>query len=474
MCRRSTHVMDLEFTSTESVFRSEEGIMSTSPTRLAGTGRSIDPIAVHSLLQLGAMVPPLSPWQGVSRLVPGKFGKFLACGDALMTQPRGRPTCSLEFAVSKVVEALDNTLLKLERPVLLFSGGVDSGLIAARLSALQRKEALLIHCSFGALDKETEVALAMADHLGLRIESWSPTESELWGCLDNPGAIYPAPFGDESTAPMAALAKHITTRFHGERITVIDGTGADGVFGMGSKVRQWRSVFSLPRIVRGGLGLPYTMGAWKSNGPIEYVSRLMKRASELTPSAACIAQNSLSQILYSNVGAKRVCQALDSWVETEVGQDLEFGMVAADVGLTCANIFAQKGLPILRKAEFKVCYPFLNDAMLHLGIDLLGEKFAAKPKVILKEALKKSVPPNMVDRPKAGFVDSSKTIFFSNDFIEILAAAVEAEAPLEPFLFRHNLKKVCALLRARKRLPQQTLNCLWAIAFADRWYRTAE
>jgi len=72
----------------------------------------------------------------------------------------------------KVVhQVLDDSLVEVcpeRNPVLLFSGGVDSGLLAARVAALGWRDALLVNYSFGDADPESHMAEAMAKHLGLR------------------------------------------------------------------------------------------------------------------------------------------------------------------------------------------------------------------------------------------------------------------------------------------------------------------
>ncbi len=45
--------------------------MVSTPCSLANENSQIDDEAVFSVLQFGAIIPPLSPWQGVHRLVPG-------------------------------------------------------------------------------------------------------------------------------------------------------------------------------------------------------------------------------------------------------------------------------------------------------------------------------------------------------------------------------------------------------------------
>lgn len=49
--------------------------------------RTIDPLAVFSILQYGAVVPPLSPWREIKRLLPGAmYQADLTCYDTILPQ----------------------------------------------------------------------------------------------------------------------------------------------------------------------------------------------------------------------------------------------------------------------------------------------------------------------------------------------------------------------------------------------------
>jgi asparagine synthetase B (glutamine-hydrolysing) len=148
-------------------------------------------------------------------------------------------------------------------------------------------------------------------------------------------------------------------------------------------------------------------------------------------------------------------------------------MVVADLGLTCANIFAQKGAPVLRGAGLTISYPFLSDAVVELGLAVLGKDFSLMPKEILRLALKRQAPAELVDRQKSGFTDPAQSVFLSDGFLEILDAAMDDSAPIRDLLVKSNVARACRALRSGNLLAQQTMNCLWAIAFTDRWYRTA-
>jgi asparagine synthetase B (glutamine-hydrolysing) len=104
---------------------------------------------------------------------------------------------------------------------------------------------------------------------------------------------------------------------------------------------------------------------------------------------------------------------------------------------------------------------------------VLEKDFSLMPKEILRMALKRQAPAELVDRQKSGFTDPAQSVFLSDGFLEILDAAMDDSAPIGDLLVKSNVARACRALRSGHLLAQQTMNCLWAIAFTDRWYRTA-
>jgi len=69
-----THMQDtyeVPYCDTHGRFFDESGNTAHRPNMLANTTSRPDETAVFSVLQFGAIIPPLSPWQGVQRFLPG-------------------------------------------------------------------------------------------------------------------------------------------------------------------------------------------------------------------------------------------------------------------------------------------------------------------------------------------------------------------------------------------------------------------
>ncbi len=92
-------------------------------------------------------------------------------------------------------------------PAILFSGGVDSSLLAARAKKLGWDDTLLIHYSFGE-DEHTQVARNVAHQLDLQMMEIADDPDQYESVFDHAG-MYPQPFGDHSTLPSFLIGQRL-------------------------------------------------------------------------------------------------------------------------------------------------------------------------------------------------------------------------------------------------------------------------
>ncbi|QQO55006.1 MAG: asparagine synthase [Thiohalocapsa sp. PB-PSB1] len=449
----------------------------SAPCRLANENSQVDDDAVFSTLQFGAIIPPLSPWKGIHRLLPGfrYQGTKMVC-PVDVVKGKNISMLNAEQQADEIDHFLD-TILKRHigeqrDPVLLFSGGVDSGIIASRLAALGYRDSLLLNFSFGDDDPESKLAEAMANHLGLKFERVSGSRRPCT-CLNDPGAIYPQPFGDHSTVPTSDLAHSVVERLSNQERLILDGTGADGAFGMTAKIDLWERMSRIPQIVKTSAAFAYGKMIWHRRGRIEYLARILRRSAEMPLLSAVLAQNPLAGTFYKKDNRHSVDDLLERWIGGWAGDKFATRVVAADLAMTCANTFAQKAQPILESGGHKILYPFFEVEAVSTSLSSISYWQMDEPKAPLKKSLARCVPHNMVYRTKSGFVDPSGKVFFDKEFIEHLRSTSEPTGPIAHMLEKKPILKSCELLARNKSLPAQTLNLIWAVVFMDRWYRTA-
>jgi asparagine synthetase B (glutamine-hydrolysing) len=462
--------------STQANFFDDAGRTSHHPSDLVGEEPRPSPEAVFSILQFGACVPPWSPWQGVYRFMPGyRYRGTTIVGPIELPEMEALSTTDLDRSADQVERLMDSILtdqLGDRTPAVLFSGGIDSGFIACRLAALGRTDTILLNFSFSGRDEEAELASQMAQRLGLTYVRVSPSVEDV-ACLEEPGVRYPQPFADRSTGPAFALADGVYRLRGNDDWQLIDGTGADGAFGMGAKVRRWPHVYRLPRTVRQLASTAYQRRLWQRPGRLEAATKILARSAQLPLLSASLAQNALSGRHYSSETQHVVNEALRGWTVGWSGGDQNQNLVAADLALTCANVFAQKTRPLLEREGHSVLFPFLDDAFVSMALGSLSDAPTGFAKAPLKASLARHLPKDMVHRPKSGFVDPKAEVFYDELFLAHLSHAFSDSAVVAPFINRNALALAHQSLGRGLPLPPQVLNFVWAVVFLDRWYRTS-
>ena len=467
-------------------FRIEDGALRTSDDlrTLYAHGDELDETAIYSYLQFGAVVPPLSPWKGIRRFIPGTTTAVSTSGElaireqsSLKSFPRVSPSPSIAQQVSTVVSALDRVLLEhcADRPVtILFSGGVDSGLLAARASAIGLKDVTLVNYSFGPDDPESKLAEQMARHLGLkfvRIEECSDG-SDVADVLQHAGRYYRTPFSDPSAAPTCALVRAVIAQSAAGGV-VLDGIGADGDFGLFAKVAQWQRLHSVPALGR-KLGAMAYRGtrAWKHDSRFEYWLRLLRRTSQWQYPFATFAQNALLGIAYhpSKESVHAIEGHLDQWLAYIASPEPRPQLIAFDLAQLCASVAAQKARSLFNGTSLNIVYPYLLPDVIEVALasaDWTGSE--KEPKWVLKAALAQHVPPTMVYRAKSAFMPSMPAKLGHKAFLAAFDKLLEPQSPMRRFLDRKFLQDIRPKLARKQELSPQVGRFVWGAVFANEW-----
>jgi asparagine synthetase B (glutamine-hydrolysing) len=453
--------------------------------KLVRSTDTLDEGAIYSILQFGAVLPPLSPWKQIRRIVPGRITTFR--DDPVRIEeaevPRERVwdrdsrSLGLDEQISIVLDTLDQAILAARQKhqiIALFSGGVDSGLLAARAAALGLQDTLLVNYSFGPNDAESLLAEQMAKHLGLSFQRIQDVGSgaDVEEVLTNAGRDYRTPFCDHSAVPTGKLVRSVISAF-GSEYVVLDGTGADGAFGLFGRSRQWQKLHSLPKgLVRIGSFGYKLFGLWQKDSKLEYWLRLLRRTSEHHFPLSAIAQNPLADIAYSL--PEHVSSEVESlgigWLRSISPEDPHLQLAAADLALVCGGIFAQKSKSLFADSDLEIVYPFLSTQMVRIALSSGNWQGAdQEAKWLLKAALARHVPSEMVYRPKSGFVAPMSEKFKSDAFLAAFDKLIAGKSQLSPFLEKKFLRSIREKITAKSILPAQTANLVWAVVFVSEW-----
>ncbi len=479
--------------STGSIFyRREPGaiVFSNDPRDLARGAPELDPRGVYSLLQFGAIVPPFSMWESVQRCLPG--AQTIVRATPLSLEETRQPFCAAFPAAGPPGDVatgavdlrvrLDATLrarCPTQRPAILFSGGVDSGLIAARVAALGWRDALLVHYRRGPSDPESALAQAMAQQLGLAMIRVDEDAAAWSSCLTRLVRDYPQPFGDYSTLPTWRLVQEIFARAEG-RDTVLDGTGADGAFGSFAKLERWRRLYLWPTALRRIAGAAYGSGrCWTCDGRWARVLGAARTSTRMVPTwAAIIAENPLDGIAYDAPASARsaVHAAIAAAIHAAFPDaPRELAARGLDLIHVVREMMAQKDAPLFLGSALEIVYPFLDPGLVRLGLEQSQRLPASESKAALKALLARQVPAGMVYRPKSGFAPPIASALRAAPLAAALQEhVIEGAGPLRPFLSRAVITRLARLAQAGRPLSHTSYNLLWTVLLTSVWLRAQE
>lgn len=443
----------------------------------------LDERAVYALLRYGAIPPPFTFYTQVQRIPNGHVLR-LAPG-------AGEPVCTPMFRLTDLLhrdggasqpdrwvsETLDAVLARVPASAMLyFSGGVDSGLLAARLGRLGRHDVRLLNYSFGPEDEESRLALRVASRLGFECHQVCHDLGKVGDVLERVGTDYSFPFGDVSAIPTNILV-HESLPLAGESRTVVEGTGADGAFGLGAEYRKWRRVYAVPRLLRRWAEGAYRGGQlWRYKSTLERAGCLLSKSAQLSFGHAVVAQNALERIAYATPAhvQAELEQAIQTSVEVmSAGTAARDQLSLLDLVLVCAGRMAPKSFDPLRAQGVRPIYPFLQPAMVSVSSSLSWEVkcTAGQDKALLKRLLACDIPPAWVYRPKTGFTRPARALFALAPVQEYLHEVVLS--PQNALLHYCRPRPVRHLVeRSRHRsLSVGAYNFLWALTFTSGWLR---
>ena len=462
--------------------RTPDGYVVADDLRLftALSASEIDARGVYALFQYGTIPAPLSLFQSVQRASGGQLLTLQTCPARESTAPlapdiQWRDPQAANYANRWLAGVLDAALAAVPRPAALyFSGGVDSALLAARLVRLGRRDLRLCNYSFGSEDQESVLAQQMAARLRLPFAQVTHDDGQVRDVLGRIGTDYSYPFGDLSTVPTNSLV-HGSLQVMEPRATVVEGTGADGVFGLAARYPHWRRVYSIPRRVRKLLADPARrLSVWKYNSDLARLSVFVSKTTRLPLALAVIAQNDLDGTAY-HMPARvhdemiELMRAPVRMLAPEAHGEVELSLL--DITMVCAGTMAPKSFDPLRTHANPPIYPYLNPVLAFGGASwpIVVKASNGVPKAVLKSLLESDFRPEQIYRPKSGFTPPYPQLFASppvQDFMRGVA--------LDP---RNTLLDFCdvtwvkhAIDRARVRqLGPSTYDFLWTLAFASGW-----
>lgn len=435
------------------------------------TGAALDAVGVYALLLYGSTPPPCTILRGVTRLAGGYVFRVSATTISATRTfvPDAAPTRDGTVAALRVTAVLDRLIAGLPANALLFfSGGVDSALLAARAMRLGRTDLQLVNYAFSANDPEAAHALRVASHFHLACERVGHDERHVGDVLDRFARDYAFPFGDLSALPTNLLV-HAALSGGTRPVAAIEGTGADGAFGLSAAYGQYDRVFRLPRFMRSVGDTAYRgLRLWRRNTYLERALRFVRKSTRLAIGPAVMAQNALDGIAYQ---VPAVAAAFEAPGESASAEER---LSLLDLAWVCAGRMAPKTFDPLRSRGVRTLYPYLEPELLQASTSVSwGVKSArGDAKALLKTILARDLPEALVYRVKSGFTPPYRTTLASPAVQALLHDVVlAADNPVLEWCDRPVIRQL--VTRAAKRAPLSVgaVDFLWALTFTSGWLR---
>ncbi len=385
---------------------------------LGAGGTDMDPEAIRIYLELGYIPAPLSFYSHVHKLRPGHFLYVDALGarDTRYWDFRhiAPDSALLRRSEADLIDELDElvrdaTRLRLmsDVPVGVFlSGGTDSAYITAAMKSVGGAAPHAFTIGFKERSHDEGPAAArIARHIGARHVIETLSVEDLLELLPTYVEEYDEPLADSSAFPTMAVA-----RLARRQVTVaLTGDGADELFGgyhyypiaeRLARISRWPNPSR--RLLRGMLGLvplhraKLLAGALVPRTPVAIFNYLRSSAKDFGPL--------VSDTLLQETSSSR------DWFE-RVAAEFPPGLGGADIGtrldmaFTLVDGYLQKVDVATMAHSLEARNPFLDYRLVEWSMRLpMHFKIRnGQSKYLLKKALCRYLPANLVYRPKQGF-----------------------------------------------------------------------
>jgi asparagine synthase (glutamine-hydrolysing) len=404
----------------------------------------VDASALQLYMRYGYVPTPFSIYLGVRKLPPGTFVR-IQDDCAIGELPRPRPYWSavdtalqaVKFSTGDpagVIHELDQHLSSAVRRQMVadvplgafLSGGVDSSLVVAHMQRLSSRPVQTFSIGFREHGyDEAQYAAAVARHLGTSHTELYVTPAETRDVIPLLPTIYDEPFADSSQIPT-----YLVTRLaRGEVTAALSGDGGDELFGgytryvLGARLARW--IETAPLILRKGLARCLTAispanwdAAYRLVAPVIPQSlamtmpghKLHKLASvidALSPDEAyrrLLSQWPDPEWLLASASAEA-----PTWADLEAGRaggiDFVESMMLHDQLAYMADDILVKVDRAAMGVSLETRVPLLDRQLVEFAwrVPVALKIREGRGKWLLRQALYRHVPRDLIERPKQGF-----------------------------------------------------------------------
>lgn len=460
----------------------------------------IDRTALAHYLRLGYVPAPFSIYQGIGKVSPGTILTIADGAEptsetywSFLEQARLGAQDRFQGSPEDAVERLDKLLGDaVERQMLadvplgaFLSGGIDSSLI---VSLMQRRSHHPVQTfTIGFKDpafNEAAHAHDVARHLGTDHTELILSPEDAIDVVSKLPAIYSEPFADVSQIPTYLISsmarRHVTV--------ALSGDAGDELFGGYNRylitARNWNWLSRIPaplRAASGRLACRVPASAWDRLGAMLPGRNMPGRLSDKVHKAARVMSAESSDGLYLELIAR--ANGLASLVIGEHGanhqvlaetpglEGVERMMALDAIGYLPDDVLVKVDRAAMA-VSLETRVPMLDDQVISfaLSLSLTHKLRGGRSKWILRELLKRYVPPGLTERPKMGFAVPIGT--WLRGPLKEWAEALLDETDMRQLGYL-DTKSVHAIWMRHKSGREDLSQILWNILSFQNWLKAA-
>lgn len=387
----------------------------------AGVPRDRDDEALGTYLQFGYIPDPQTAYRAIRKLPPASWLRVDATGKIeqgsywrLPAPNSGEPAASLrrEEVCERIRAEFDEAVrlrMIADVPIGAFlSGGIDSSLVVASMARHSNRPVRTFSIGFDSPGFLNELPYArlvaeryQTEHTELVVQ---PKELEL---ASRVAAMFDEPFADASALP-TFLVSEMTVR---SVKVALSGDGGDELFGgyhSFFEAEQRRSWDRVPAWIRGGLGplgelLPYSAYGKNFLYAFSRASSLERYAESISFTSHFLRERLFAPAWRRNGGTARLRQLFGEAI-LDHADPLSEAMYFEATAKLAGDILTKVDRTSMA-ASLEVRCPLLDHVLAEFAMTIPNawKTQGGKGKLILVEAFKDRLPPELLDRPKWGF-----------------------------------------------------------------------
>ncbi|GAB4203744.1 MAG: asparagine synthase (glutamine-hydrolyzing) [Sandaracinaceae bacterium] len=430
-------------------------------------GGTIDPDALDEYLRLLYVPAPRSILRGVRKLPAGHALRFDASGlrvvryDAPPIPGSGRASPDDARETRRLLEDAVRIQLRSDVPVgALLSGGLDSSVVVALMARLLGKPVRTYSVGFGRDDDELPHARRVAERYGTDHTEIVLTD-DVETRVDRALAAYAEPLGDSSAVPTVAVfdavAKHVKV--------VLTGDGGDELF---AGYDRYREVLKWPHVPGAG-ALARLVDRAQRVAPASRSLSRARRLGQLCARDPDARQRALVEVFGAGERARLTGRASAPPTHAEGAREEPDRAIHDDLVRYLPDDLMLKTDIAAMAASVESRCPLLDPELARFVLPLpwTSKQDRWEGKLLLKQAARDLLPPEILARRKRGFGSPVEAWLSGPLRARFLDALTGNWSPLREVLDRHVVAEVAHAVAAGRGNAHQG----WALFALAAWMR---